>query len=149
MKSLGACFLSKQRSLVDQIALTKSRSWQTFNCSILFANFQIISAVYLHESQAAPKPLGLIKGKIALAKTKFALVKTKLAIAKAPHLIATALVAKEVKAKAKIAAVKAKAAVRINLFFSSFPFKRIFFDHFNLWTKKLRKYYRPSQRRQL
>lgn len=72
---------------------------------------QIISAVYLHESQA--KPFGLIKGKIALAKTKLALVKTKIAIAKAPHVIATALVAKEVKTKVKIAAAKAKAAVRI------------------------------------
>lgn len=58
--------------------------------------FQIIGAVYLHESEAAPK-LGLIKAKIA--------------IAKAPHIIAKVAVAKEVKAKAKIAAVKTVAAV--------------------------------------
>lgn len=68
--------------------------------------------MYLHESEA----LALIKGKIAVAKTK-------LAIAKAPHLIATAVVAKEVKAKTKIAALKAKAAVR-TINFTAFEFSK-------------------------
>lgn len=64
---------------------------------------QIIGAVYLNQSDAAPK-LGLIAAKVAL-------VKGKIALAKAPHVIATVAVAKEVKAKTKIAAIKAIAAV--------------------------------------
>lgn len=64
---------------------------------------QIISAVCLNESEGTAK-LGLIKAKIAL-------IKGKLALAKAPHVIATAVVAKEVKSKVKIAGIKAIAAV--------------------------------------
>lgn len=61
--------------------------------------FQILGAVYLHETEAAPK-LGLIKAKIIAAK--------------APHVIAKVAVAKEVKLKTKIAAAKAVAAVSLN-----------------------------------
>lgn len=57
----------------------------------------MISALYLHESHAAPKPLGLIKAKAAV-------VKAKVALAKIPKLIA-GTVAK------KIAAAKAAAAL--------------------------------------
>lgn len=73
----------------------------------------------MHESQAAPKPLGLIKAKLAVAKAK-------LALAKAPHLIATAVVAKEIKVKTKIAAAKALAAVSITtqIHFSSILFEK-------------------------
>lgn len=110
-----------------QLFISNDILFEILNVFNLF--LQIISAVYLHESQAAPKPLGLIKGKIALAKTKLALVKTKIAIAKAPHIIATALVAKEVKAKAKIAAAKTKAAVRISI---SFPSRFRFLNNFHL-----------------
>lgn len=62
--------------------------------------FQIIGALYVHESEAAPG-LKLLKAKAA-----------KVALLKAPHIIAKVAVAKEVKAKAKIAAVKTVAAVR-------------------------------------
>lgn len=72
----------------------------------------------MHECQAKPKPL---------LKAKLAVVKAKLAIAKAPHLIASAVVAKEIKTKSKIAAAKAVAAVR-----SQFPtnFMQFFFIPF-------------------
>lgn len=60
----------------------------------------------MHESQAAPKPFGLIKGKIGAAKAKIAL-------AKAIPLVIAKAVAKGVKAKAKIAALKAFSIVRI------------------------------------
>lgn len=56
--------------------------------------------MYIHESEAT---------------AKLALIKTKIALAKAPHLIAKAVVAKEVKAKTKLAFAKSIAAV-------SFPF---------------------------
>jgi len=59
--------------------------------------FVILGAVYLHESEAAPK-LGLIKAKLIAAK--------------APHVIAKVAVAKEVKVKTKIAAAKAVAAAK-------------------------------------
>lgn len=71
--------------------------------------FQIISAVYLHESEAAPK-LGLIKAKAIAAKAKLAVAKTKLAVG-------GAVIAKGVKVKAKLAAIKALAAVRFDLYF--------------------------------
>lgn len=88
---------------------------------------QIISAVYLHESEAVPKPLGLIKGKIAVAKAK-------LAIAKAPHLIASAIVAKEVKAKTKIAFAKAVAAVSDAFWLTSPSSQYRFISFINLFA---------------
>ena len=64
----------------------------------VFVYFQIIGAIYVHESEAVLK-------KIAIAKA----VKAKVALA--PHAIAKVAVAKEVIAKKKIAGAKIFAAV--------------------------------------
>lgn len=68
---------------------------------LLIEYFQIIGAVYINQSEAGAgvAKLALIKGKVALAKV--------------PHVLAHVAVAKEVKAKTKIAALKSLAAVSI------------------------------------
>lgn len=60
----------------------------------------------MQESEAVHK-LGLLKAKAAL-------VKGKIVAAKAPHIIAHVAVAKEVKAKSKLAIVKTIEAVSVN-----------------------------------
>lgn len=114
---------------------------------------KIIAAVYLHESEAAPKPFGLIKAKVA--KTKLAVAKTKLALLKVPKIIAAAkavAVIKGVKAKAKLAAAKAVAIVRIQLIIR---FDQVLFDFLShvsicVWNKFLfGKFYRPKLRKLL
>lgn len=71
-----------------------------FNMGLKTVCFVVVAIAVLsiHESEAAPE-LGLIKAKLALKKV--------------PHVIAKVAVAKEVKTKAKVAAVASLAAVSI------------------------------------